>query len=251
MARSLTSPQGRATDAITGPVLCIVQQPTAHLGRLRPHLRASGLDVIERAADEEDLTRIDVTRLKGVISLGGDMGCHESASYPFMAPEIDLLARAHGAGVPILGICLGAQLLATALGGTVTPESCREIGWLDVDVVTDDPLLGEARRTRQFQWHSDSFDLPPGAELIATSASCPIEGYRAGRSYGLQFHPEVDADLVRGWATEEGGRAELMRFGIDPADLYAGAAELDAAYDDQARAIAGGFARLVSPPGPE
>jgi GMP synthase (glutamine-hydrolysing) len=112
-------------------------------------------------------------------------------------------------------------------------------------VVADDPLLGPARRTRQFQWHSDAFELPPGAELLATSPAWDAEAYRAGTSYGLQFHPEVDISLVRAWATDEGGRAELAGLDIDPGRLLAEAEEFDREYEDQAVRLARGFAGLV------
>jgi GMP synthase (glutamine-hydrolysing) len=226
-------------------VLCIEQQPNAHLGRLRPLLLDAGVRVVERPGRDEDLARVDVTRWGGIISLGGEMGAHDGARHPFLAPEVDLLERAHAEGVPVLGICLGAQLLATALGATVTPGGCHEVGWLEVDVVADDPLLGPARRTRQFQWHSDAFELPPGAELLATSPAWDAEAYRAGTSYGLQFHPEVDVSLVRAWATEEGGQAELAGLGIDSDRLLAEAEEFDGVYQDQARRLARGFAGLV------
>jgi GMP synthase (glutamine-hydrolysing) len=245
LVSSLAHEPPRVTASQHAPVLCIEQQSNAHLGRLRPLLRAAGVQVIERPGPNEDLARVELDRWAGIISLGGEMGAHDGARYPFLAPEIDLLERAHAEGVPVLGICLGAQLLATALGGTVTPGGCHEVGWLEVDVVTDDPLLGPARRTRQFQWHSDAFDLPPGAELIATSPAWATEAYRLGTSYGLQFHPEVDASLVRAWATEEGGRAELQDLGIDSGRLLADADEFDGAYKDQARRLASGFAELV------
>jgi GMP synthase (glutamine-hydrolysing) len=226
-------------------VLCIEQQPNAHLGRLRPLLRDAGVRVIERPGRDENLARVDVTRWGGIISLGGEMGAHDGARYPFLTPEIDLLERAHAEGVPVLGICLGAQLLAAALGATVTPGGCHEVGWLEVDVVADDPLLGSARRTRQFQWHSDAFELPPEAELLATSPAWEAEAYRSGTSYGLQFHPEVDTALVRAWAMEEEGRAELDDLGIDSGRLLADAEEFDGLYEDQARRLARGFAELV------
>jgi GMP synthase (glutamine-hydrolysing) len=245
LAQRFTATRDAPTRSGVGPVLCIVQQPTAHLGRLRSLLRDGGVTVVERLADRTDLGLIDVAELAGLISLGGDMGAHETATYSFMAPEIDLLERAHGHGVPILGICLGAQLLATALGGRVTPGGCREIGWLDVEVVADDPLLGPPRHTRRFQWHSDAFDLPPGAELLARSPAWPVSAYRSGRSYGLQFHPEIDAGLIEAWASGEGGSEELEGAGTSAEELLSGAVRFDHVLEAQARQIAGGFAALV------
>ncbi len=173
------------------------------------------------------------------------MGLHDRDSHPFLDDEISLLGSAHAAGVPVLGICLGGQLLASALGASVTPGGCSEIGWLDVELFVDDEVLGVAGARKQLQWHYDCFDLPSGAERLAGSAQCPIQAFRLGRSYGLQFHPETSVELLGRWAFSEEGSAELLGQGVDPDALVKQGRALDADCEVQARRIATGFAGLV------
>jgi GMP synthase (glutamine-hydrolysing) len=232
------------------PVACIVNQPDAHLGRLRPLFEAVGVPVLEVHATR-DLGELSLDAVGGVIVLGGEMGVHDAARYPFLDDEVALLARAHERELPVLGLCLGAQLLAAALGAEVHARRCSEIGWLEVSHLVDDPVLGPRGRRRQFQWHYDSFELPMGADRIASSAKCPNQAFRIGRSYGLQFHPEASAQIVEGWALSEKGIAELVANGVNPDELVVEAKELDAAYAWQADVIAEGFARLVKDSRPE
>jgi GMP synthase-like glutamine amidotransferase len=227
-----------------GPVACIVNQPDAHLGRLRPLLDRVGVPVIEVLA-ARDLGELSLDEIGGLIVLGGEMGVHDSALYPFLADEVALLAGAHERGLPVLGLCLGAQLLAAALGAEVRARRCSEIGWLEVSHLVEDPVLGPPGRRRQFQWHYDSFELPAGANRLASSSKCPNQAFRIGRSYGLQFHPEASAEIVEGWALSAKGRAELVANGVNPGELVAEAKQLDAAYDRQANAIVAGFSGLV------
>ena len=232
-------------SAPSRPVVCIVNQPDAHLGRLRPLLDRVDVPVIEVQA-ARDLGELSLDKMGGLIVLGGEMGVHDSALYPFLAGEVALLVGAHERGLPVLGLCLGAQLLAAALGAEVHARRCSEIGWLEVSHLVDDPVLGPTGRRRQFQWHYDSFELPAGANRLASSTKCPNQAFRIGRSYGLQFHPEASAEIVEGWALSAKGRAELVANGVDPGELVAEAKQLDAAYERQAAAIADGFARLVA-----
>ena len=121
------------------------------------------------------------------------MGARDEADHPFLAEERRLLADAEQ-GVPVLGICLGAQILARALGATVKGGGSPEIGWLDVaptPAADGDPLLGHSEApTGVFQWHLDAFDLPEGAVHLATSAQYPNQAFRLGEAWGVQFHPE-------------------------------------------------------------
>jgi GMP synthase (glutamine-hydrolysing) len=125
--------------------------------------------------------------------------------------------------MPILGICLGSQLLARALGSRVYANRIREIGWYDLELspsASKDPLFGNVpRQTSVFQWHGDTFDLPAGAVQLARSAQCENQAFRFGRSaYGLQFHLEVTADIIENWLCESGNCGELAELDyIDPA----------------------------------
>jgi GMP synthase-like glutamine amidotransferase len=125
-----------------------------------------------------------------VVALGSDRSVHASAD-PWIGAQVGFLREAHAAGVPVLGICFGAQALAAALGATVSRAAATEIGWIDVD--GDDGFRG-----RWFTWHEDVFDLPPGATELARAAS-GLQAFAAGASVGLQFHPEVTPAIVDDW----------------------------------------------------
>lgn len=137
-----------------------------------------------------------------VLSLGGSMDAHEYDRHPWLAEEQALLGELARAGRPVLGVCLGAQILARAAGGDSGPMAEPEIGWCEVQVSetgTGDPLLGPlAPGFSALQWHSCAFTTPPGTPPLAGSRRCP-QAYRAGeRAWGIQFHAEVTlADFER------------------------------------------------------
>ena len=160
------------------------------------------------------------------------MNVDEVETYPFLAEEVQRLERAVEARLPVLGVCLGAQLLAKALGARVYPNKTKEIGWYEVELlpgVKDDPLFGgiakpqaEAKsKVTVFQWHGDTFDLPPGAVRLARSEQCENQAFRYGRAaYGLQFHLEVTAEIIESWLCEGGNCGELAGLSyIDPAEI--------------------------------
>ncbi len=153
-----------------------------------------------------------------VVSLGGVMGAYDDDRYPFLAEEKGFLAQAVGAGVPVLGICLGCQLLADALGGRAYLAPEIELGYLAVDVVGDDPVVRELDRPT-LVWHQDTWDLPPGATLLASTDRYP-QAFRKGSALGLQPHPEATPAIARGWAATE-GLDHFARAGIDRAHLLA------------------------------
>lgn len=127
--------------------------------------------------------------------------------------ELDLLRQARDGGVPILGICFGAQALAKALGGEVFPARRKEIGWYSIESEVDAIASGP-----WFQWHEDTFSLPPQATELARNGS-GIQAYRTERDLAVQFHPEVTASRVREWV-EHGGESAIAELGIDKADLF-------------------------------
>lgn len=137
-----------------------------------------------------------VTEVDALVIMGGPMGVHDDPLYPWLAAEKAFLREAIASGLPILGICLGAQLLAQVLGAEVTPAPTKEIGWFPIE------LTAAAQAHPWFQdwpsqltvlhWHGDMFSLPTDAILLAKSAACPQQGFLWGdRVIGLQFHLEV------------------------------------------------------------
>jgi GMP synthase-like glutamine amidotransferase len=140
----------------------------------------------------------------GLIVMGGPMGVYEDERYPWLAGELALIAAAAADGLPIWGVCLGAQLLAAALRAKVHPGDGPEIGVMEVqraEVAAGDPVFGAAPdRFQVLQWHGDTYELPAGAVRLAGSARYPQQAFRVGKTYGLQFHLELSPDLLGEWA---------------------------------------------------
>jgi GMP synthase (glutamine-hydrolysing) len=137
----------------------------------------------------------------GAVVTGGPMNIDELERFPALAAEREWLAEATRRELPVLGICLGAQLLARALGAEVRPGEGPEIGFAPVEVNdAADPVLGGlAPSTDVLHWHGDVFDLPDGAQPLASSAQTEHQAFRAGNAWGVLFHPEADFALVEAW----------------------------------------------------
>jgi GMP synthase (glutamine-hydrolysing) len=188
--------------------------------------------------------------IAGVVAMGGPMNVDELDRFPGLAAEREWLAGAVAAGTPALGICLGAQLLARALGAEVRPGARKELGFHRVAVHDpDDPVLGGlAPSAEVLHWHGDVFELPPGATPLASSELTEHQAFRHGDAWGVLFHPEADAALVDAWlATPEMTREAVEGLGEEgTAALPRRAAALEA--DLIARTTPGfeAFARLVA-----
>jgi GMP synthase-like glutamine amidotransferase len=147
----------------------------------------------------------DVAETDWLVILGGAMGCEDEDKFPWLAQEKAFIREAIAAGKTVLGICLGAQLLANCLGANVYPHTHQEIGFREItftETAKQDALFeGIPEQMTIFQWHGDTFDLPPQATLLATSAVCENQAFRLGKSIGLQFHweatPVIIQDMVR------------------------------------------------------
>ena len=138
-----------------------------------------------------------------IVSLGGPMNVYEEEQYPFLRDETLFLQTAILAGVPTLGVCLGAQMIAKAAGAQVVKSPEKEVGWGTV-VLTDDgarePLFrGLPRVLNVLQWHEDMFHIPAGGTLLASSDACPHQAFRFRNALGLQFHVEVTEDMLSEW----------------------------------------------------
>jgi GMP synthase-like glutamine amidotransferase len=147
-----------------------------------------------------------------LIAMGGDMNVHQDEEYPFLRDELRLLEHCLAQQLPVLGICLGAQLLAAAAGGSVYKRPYPEIGWVEVERSAPDPLLtGVDSPFVTLQWHDYSFTLPPGAMSVAARPDGE-QVFRVGPcAWGTQFHPEVDAELVALWLRQDLARVEALR----------------------------------------
>lgn len=208
-------------------VLVMQHHPVENLGTIEQALTARGLKAEYVHSYAGQRVPGDMEGYAGLVLMGGPMGVYESDRYPWLEDEMSLAERALKAELPVLGVCLGSQLLAAVLGSRVRKGEAPEIGWHEVrlgGLAAGDPLWKEAAaaggRFHAFHWHGDIFDLPEGAGLLASSAqtACQAFVYGAG-AYGLLFHMEVTAkgaaDMITSF--EEEARAA----GLEAADLLA------------------------------
>ena len=208
---------------VTLRVLAIQNDPTAPPGLVGEWLEARGvaLRVVAAFAGDAvpDAVPADVDAL---LSLGGEMGALADDAAPWLPAERALLRDGVARDVPILGLCLGGQLLAAALGGRVGPSVVGEAGVVEMTATADvagDPAFGSlaGRSVRAAQWHLDAVEeLPSGATLLLSNEACPVQAFRVGGfAWGLQFHPEVDADIVESWVSDD---APLVAAGVSSSD---------------------------------
>jgi GMP synthase (glutamine-hydrolysing) len=186
------------------PVLCVRNDRDDTLGIAVPALREHGVPVIRFDAFEAEPRWPELADMSGLVVFGGEMNVDEIERYPYLLTQRELIRRAVDAGLPVLGICLGAQMLARALDTRVYRSPVRELGFKPVRITEAgqaDPLLGAFHTgDRVFQWHEDTFDLPERAELMAAGDDVQVQAFRMGRNaWGVQFHFEVDAEGVDAW----------------------------------------------------
>jgi len=179
--------------------------PTEGAGTMLTYLEANGLpystiELYKNAALPEP------GAVAAALVMGGPMNVYEEKRYPFLTSEIELIRTLVSTDVPVMGVCLGAQLIARALGKRVYKAATPEVGWHDVELTADarrDGLFSHApadAALRVLQWHEDTFDLPEGAVLLARSADVPHQAYRYKNNvYGLQFHIEADGAMIADW----------------------------------------------------
>jgi GMP synthase-like glutamine amidotransferase len=228
-------------------LLVIQFEDYAPLGALEGPLGERGHELAEWRLDQGEARPATLDGLGGVVALGGTMHPDQDAEHPWLADVRDLLAEAVDRRIPTLGLCLGGQLLAQALGGRAGPVREPEIGWVDVDLepaAVGDPLLGALPATLPaFEWHHYGFSPPPAATRLARTARAP-QAFRVGDlTWGLQFHIEVDGDIARHWIVL--GRSELVAHGLDPDALDRESQSRAASYLEASHALAAGFASVV------
>ena len=198
-----------------------------HLGALEPLLAAAGYVV--RYLEAPTASWADEERPDLLVLLGGPTSVNDSVDYPFLAPELALVKQQLQEGRATLGLCLGAQLMARALGNRVFPMGRKEVGWSPLTPTA----AGSAHALRHvlyeslpvWHFHGETFDLPAGAELLASTALCKHQAFSLGpRALALQFHPEVTAEQLESWWV--GHTGELGQLGLSIPELRKQSAEL-------------------------
>ena len=159
-----------------------------------------------------------------VLLLGGYMGVNDRDQLPYLQMAAAWIAREVRRGRPVLGICLGGQLLAHALGGTVRSQSHQERGIQNITVTaagkTDPLFAGLPDPFKSFEWHNDSFDLPPAATHLAQTETCRGQAFRHANAWGLQFHPEVDEQIVAEWCERTGSGHDPLKQIVQHREIY-------------------------------
>ncbi len=204
--------------------------PFEDLGLLEPMLRARGYRLHYYEAGSDEIWTIDSNAVDLLVVLGGPMGADQTDRYPFLAEEIDLIRTRLRTHRPVLGICLGAQLMAVAAGGGIRTMPAKEIGLAPIALSADGAascLAPLASGARVLHWHGDEAVLPEDAVVLASTAQCANQAFRIdGSALGLQFHLEADLSRIQAWT--QGHAGELAEAGIDPRLLERDARDHDA-----------------------
>ena len=187
-------------------ILSVTHGPTVPGGVFDEVVVAAGHD-LERWVVPLGGVPQPVSSYDALMVFGGSMHPDQDAQFGWLEREAEMLAQALAEGVPVLGVCLGAQLLARAAGARVGPAPAAEIGWFEVELTPEgisDPVLGVLSPwTEAFQWHHYTFEIPRGATELARSAVC-TQAFRVGeRAWGIQFHAEVTLEMLRAWTNED------------------------------------------------
>jgi GMP synthase (glutamine-hydrolysing) len=201
------------------PILVIEQEHSLRgLGLLGERLDDSGLPYRSLRAWDERVDELEAQDFAAIIPMGGNAHAWDD-TVPLLRAERRLLSSAVEEGIPVFGICLGAQLLARALGGDVRAADEPEIGWLDIvptEKAADDPIFRHLEApTGVYQWHYDVFEPPPGALPLARSELAPNQAFRVDGSeaWGIQFHPEATPELWELWIARH--PTEVREAGVD------------------------------------
>ncbi len=205
--------------------LAIVHQEDAGPGVFAAAILAAGAELDTWLLPTEAEPPADPLGYDAVLTLGGAMHADQTDRHGWLAQERELLRELLERERPLLGLCLGAQLLAGAAGAPAHRAARPEIGWHRVELTAEggaDPLLGSlAPGFEAFQWHSYEFPLPPGAVALARSEVC-LQAARIGSAaWALQFHPEVSAGDARRWIEDYRSDEDAIAIGVDPAALAA------------------------------
>lgn len=192
------------------------------LGCFGPVLERAGYKVHYYDAGVDELWTLDPLTTGLIVVLGGPIGAYEEEKYPFLTEELQLIERRLASGKPIFGVCLGAQLMARVLGAKVYPGPAKEIGFSELTLTEAGrrSCLNVFEGGPVLHWHGDRFDLPEGAEALASTEICPVQAFSYGsNAFGTQFHPEAGGEGFERWLI--GHTIELGAAGVDVPRLRA------------------------------
>jgi GMP synthase-like glutamine amidotransferase len=196
--------------------------PFEDLGLIRPTLEERGISVEFADLYCDGATLPELAGAAGLIFMGGPMSANDPL--PYLQTEFQVMRQAVERSQPVLGICLGSQLLAKALGARVYRNPTKEIGWFDIHLTEaarqDDLFAGLNGTETVFHWHGETFDLPSGATWLAYSEACLHQAFRLnGNTYGLQFHLEVTPEMIMDWCQQEANCGDVHELAA-PVDPY-------------------------------
>ncbi|MDX1561294.1 MAG: gamma-glutamyl-gamma-aminobutyrate hydrolase family protein [Gammaproteobacteria bacterium] len=194
--------------------------PLEPLGTLNAQFKQAGFRIRYVNFDRQPDARVDVSRYHGLVVLGGPMAANQTDRHPHLGYECEVIDRAVDLGLPVLGICLGAQLIAVTFGGKCLRQAAPEYGWVGVEPTElgrQDPLVRHFGASEPiFQWHSDTFTLPRTAVHLAKSDTCAYQAFSLGdHVYGFQFHLEADRGLISRWLKAPQHSGELAEHKLD------------------------------------
>lgn len=236
------SRRGEDADASGASWLVLRHAAAEGLGLIANALRDLGIHHRYCDAHRGDPLPRDVRDLGGLIVLGGPQAAYDADKLPFLKAELDLVELAVTGGRPVLGICLGAQMIAHVLGAKVSPGPTREVGWHPVTLTADGRddacFAGSGPEMTVFHLHGDTYELPPDAVHLASSALYEQQAFRWGDNvYGLQFHLEYTEAIIQRLATEAESQAWIAGAGADPKQILAESGARVAALADDAQRI--------------
>jgi len=225
------------------------------LGTLDPLLRQRGHRLRFHNFERDPDAQPSIERYRGLIVLGGPMNVADREHRAHLRTELRVIEAALRADKPVLGICLGSQLLAHVLGAPIRKLDAPEIGWYRLQPTPTtalDPVLRPIQAsTPVFQWHSYGFELPAGAERLASTENWPDQAFRYGeKAYGLQFHLEMDAPLIDRWLSNPGYQQDLAEIGLNQGaePIRSATREYIGPMQSLADEVFGGFLDLVGSP---
>lgn len=236
----LEFPQPAIQDSIVKPVAIFRHSPTEGPGYFAAYLEARSIEWQLVKIDAGEAVPASAGEFSGLVFMGGPMSVNDDL--PWIPGVLQLIRDAVRQQVPVLGHCLGAQLMSKALGGTVVASQRKEIGWGRVDIANNEQArawFGDTRSFLAFHWHGETFSIPPGAVCIASSPHCDNQAFVLDRHLGMQCHVEMTPEMIRAWC--ESGKEELARCA---SPTVQGASEIEAQLQPRVEVLHAVAARL-------